>query len=329
MPKIDLKDRRILAELDMNARMPITQLAKKVSLSRQVVEYRLQRMFKEKIVYGAIGIFDTVVVGQNWYRIAFRLLNVEKEDKDSFIAYLKEHKHVLWLGETGGNWDLVMNFICKDNFEFNEIFEQIIADHGAKILDYEVLIYINVYDLQRQYILPECKDERKVLFHEMKYNTAVQMDALDKKIALALTKDAFMTNVGLGKALGVSANTIKNRIDAMKKNKLLLGFRLMINPGVFGYKSNMLFLEINRLDLQREKELYAYLKTIPNISFLVKHMGRWRIGMEIETQTSEEFQEIFVLIRGKFNDIITDFETFPIFMDHALNYFPKGCLEED
>ena len=48
--------------------------------------------------------------------------------------------------------------------------------------------------------------------------------------------------------------------------------------------------------------------------------------MEIETKTTEEFQDIFVDIRGKFSDIITDFESFPLFRDHAINYFPEGNL---
>ena len=42
--KLDLKDRKILRELDMNARIPMNELAKKVGLSRQVVQYRIQRM---------------------------------------------------------------------------------------------------------------------------------------------------------------------------------------------------------------------------------------------------------------------------------------------
>ena len=49
--------------------------------------------------------------------------------------------------------------------------------------------------------------------------------------------------------------------------------------------------------------------------------------MEVETKDEREFQEIFVDIRGRFSDIITDFETFPIFWDHVFNYFPKGNLE--
>ncbi len=324
MVKIDLKDKRILSELDMDARMPMTELAKKVGLSRQVVEYRIKRLKRENVIFGSKAIFDSVVTGFKWYRVAFRLLNVKKEEKDELIKYLKEHKHMCWLGEVGGNWDLVMNFICKDNFQFNNIFEELITKYGKYIRDYEILIYINLHDLERGYIIKKEKQARKEFYHEMKINPSIKLDDLDNNIIMELSKNADITNLELAQKLNVTGNTIKNRINEMKKNKLLLGFRLFINPTVFGYKSHMLFLEITRLDLEKEKQLYAYLKTLPNITFIVKHIGKWRIGMEIETKDEQEFQDIFVDIRGRFSDIITDFESFPLFRDHTINYFPEG-----
>lgn len=325
MTKIDLKDKKILTALDMDARMPLTELAKKVGLSRQVVEYRLKRMQKEHIIFGAIGVFDSVVVGLSWYRITFRLLKITKEQKNEFIQHLKKNKYVLWLGEVGGNWDIIVNFICQDNFKFNTLFEDIIKNYGSYVMDYEILIYVNVYDLEKTHVLSQ-ENERKFFYHEMKYNPEVQLDATDKEIAMELSKNALLTNIELGQKLHISGNTIKNRIIEMRKKRFLLGFRLFTNANILGYTTHMLFLEMTKFDLEKEKELYAYLKTIPNITFLTKHIGRWRIGMEIETKDVEEFQNIFVDIRGRFSDIITNFESFPLFRDHIINYFPEGNL---
>ena len=160
----------------------------------------------------------------------------------------------------------------------------------------------------------------------MKFNKKIHLDELDKNIIIELSKNARITNVELARKFGFTANAIKNRIKNMIKNKLLLGFRLFINPSVLGYSSHMLFLEITRLNLQKENELINYLKTIPNIIFIVKHIGKWRIGLEIETKDVQEFQDIFVDIRGKFSEIITDFEIFPLFKDHKACYFPRGAL---
>ena len=328
IPKLDLKDKRIIAALDMDARMPITELARHVQLSRQTVEYRIRRMQEHGVIYRAVGVFDSVVVGFKWYRVAFRLLDITQEKKDALLQYLSHHKHILWLGEGGGNWDLVMNFVCEDTFAFNKIFEDIISKYGAAILDYEVLIYVDVGDQERSYILPRQNiANRKEFFHEMKQNHHVVLDKLDKGIIKVLAKNAWVSNLELGKQLKCSANTVKKRIQNLRKKKILLGFRLFVHVTAMGYQCHMLFLGIKRLDLEQEKKLLSYLRTIPNITFIVKHVGRWRIGMEIETKTAEEFQKIFVDIRGKFNDIISDFESFPLFKDHAFNYFPEGCLE--
>lgn len=325
MVKIDTKDRRILTELDMDARMPFTQLAKKVGLSRQVVEYRIKRMQKEEIIFGALAIFDSVVAGFNWYRVLVRLLKVNKEEKDRLISTLKNNEKVMWLGEVGGNWDLVVNFVCRDNFEFNSVFEKLSVEFGSFIRDYEILVYMNVTDLERSYLLSQEKVRhraRKEFFHEMKYNSKLILDGIDWKIIRKLSSNAWKTNIEIAKSLGMTSNTIRNRISIMKKNKLILGYRLFINPQILGFRSHMLFLEITKLDTEREKELFSFLKGCENITFLVKHMGKYRIGMEIETETEEKFQEIFVDIRGRFSDIITGFESFPLFKDHAINYFP-------
>jgi DNA-binding Lrp family transcriptional regulator len=47
MLKIDLKDRKILYQLDINSRQSYSQIAKKVGLSKTVLVYRINRL-KEK-----------------------------------------------------------------------------------------------------------------------------------------------------------------------------------------------------------------------------------------------------------------------------------------
>ena len=179
--KLDLKDRKILRELDMNARIPMNELAKKVGLSRQVVQYRIQRMEKEGVVLGAITIFDSAVVGQRWFRVAIQLKSTQKE-RNQIIEFLKNNQNIIWLGEVGGNWDLVVNFAFEDHFEFNQSFEKFLEEYGNVIQKYEVLIYINVRDQPRTYILEDYEIKETYLFHEMKFNPTVKLDGLDKKI---------------------------------------------------------------------------------------------------------------------------------------------------
>ena len=46
--KLNLKDKKLIYELDFNARIPLTQLAKKLGVSKQVLKYRLENLQKQK-----------------------------------------------------------------------------------------------------------------------------------------------------------------------------------------------------------------------------------------------------------------------------------------
>ena len=52
MHKLDLIDRKLLAELDKDSRQPISALAKKVRLSKQAVKQRLEKLERNKIILG-------------------------------------------------------------------------------------------------------------------------------------------------------------------------------------------------------------------------------------------------------------------------------------
>jgi len=48
--KLDVKDKKILSILSANSRIPLTQLAKKVGLSRDAVNYRIKNYEKNGII---------------------------------------------------------------------------------------------------------------------------------------------------------------------------------------------------------------------------------------------------------------------------------------
>jgi Lrp/AsnC family transcriptional regulator, leucine-responsive regulatory protein len=325
MKKIDKKDRKIIRQLDMNARMPINELAKKVQISREVAEYRVKRLTKLGIIAGAHTVFNVDVLGYRSYRLLLRLFNLKQEEKNKLITYFKENSNSWWVASVGGRWDIIMNFVAKDQAEFNDIFDEIVAKFGQYLQDYEVLTYINIHDYSRKYIL-ETKIEEKVFFHPMRYREGVKIDDKDTKIMSLIAKNAQLSFTDIGKKTNLTRNAVKYRIQNLEKLELILGYRLAYHPSKLGYNSYLLLLNINNLKKDRAKTLLEYAKNNPNIIFVVKHIGKYRITLECELENEKKFHELLVDIRDKFNDIITDFDFFPIFYDHKINYFPLSEL---
>ena len=71
MAKIKLsdKDKEILFELSLNARATITQLAKKVKMSKQVVSYRINLMEKNKVILGYYAITNAYMLSKTHFRV--------------------------------------------------------------------------------------------------------------------------------------------------------------------------------------------------------------------------------------------------------------------
>lgn len=324
--ELDNLDKKIVAARDFDARMPLGKIAESLKISRQAVDYRLKNLRKKGVYFGDLVIFDTGVLGYNWYRVLIRLMNVGETKKDEFLKYLSEHARVTWLGEVGGRWDVAVNFACADPIDFNIVHEEISAKFGSLIKEMDVLVYIDIFDYSRSYLNPDSQKKNE-FFHRMAKDNNFKIDNLDKLIIKAIKNDACFDYSALGKQLKVSRNTVSQRIKRLIKKKVILGFRSLVNLQKIGYQSNMLFLQINSLDRERETELYYYLKMLPEITFVVKHVGKWRLGMEIETKTALDFQKTLITLRSKFSDLISDYETFPLIKDHLINYFPDGILE--
>jgi len=69
MYKLDLKDRKILYELDLNCRQSNAQIGKKVGLGRDVVAYRINHMQEEGVIKNFWTAINTFKLGYYVFRI--------------------------------------------------------------------------------------------------------------------------------------------------------------------------------------------------------------------------------------------------------------------
>ena len=72
MNKLDNKDLHLLSVLDWNARMPITQIAKRVQLNKDVVRYRIKNLEEQGIIKGYYSLIDLNKLGYITFRGYFQ-----------------------------------------------------------------------------------------------------------------------------------------------------------------------------------------------------------------------------------------------------------------
>ena len=149
---LDLKDKKILTLLDSNARLSNSQIARKVKLSKPAVEYRLQRMNKNKIIFNHYAVINFTKLGYSQYKIYFNLQDTTLEQEKLIINYWVKDKNSVWVAQVRGRWDLAVSVLAKSNFEFGQVLRAFMNKFSKFILDKDILLteYSPIY--AREYL---------------------------------------------------------------------------------------------------------------------------------------------------------------------------------
>ena len=80
--KLDSYDRRIIFELDNDARITTTKIGKKIKKSKQFVDYRIKRLEEAKVLSGYITVIDYSRLGYQSIRVYFKFHDITPEKQD-------------------------------------------------------------------------------------------------------------------------------------------------------------------------------------------------------------------------------------------------------
>ena len=234
--KIDLKDRKILYELDLNARQTDKGIAKKVGLSREAVRYRIEKLVNLGYINYFMTLLNTMKLGFEWYRTFFKLQNVSLEKESEIIEWLK--KHASWVTKVEGKWDLNTGIFCKTVYEYRDLINEFLIKYSAYIERYEVAIVTRMWHYHRDFLINKKINTSKAEvmgFAKAEDYSSEKIDEMDYKILSVLLKNARMKTIDIARKLNTTEIVVRHRIKKLKKNGVILGFRSFLNINKLGY----------------------------------------------------------------------------------------------
>ena len=124
---IDEVDLKILALLTEDAKIPYTEIAKKVSVSGGTVHVRMKKLEEMGIVTGTTLKLDYSKMGFDI--TAFLGIYLQRSSLyDSAIKMLKEIPEIIKLNYTTGNYNIFATIHCKDTQHLREVLSEKIQD---------------------------------------------------------------------------------------------------------------------------------------------------------------------------------------------------------
>ena len=76
--KLDLRDKRILMELDTDATQPLKAIAKKLGISKEAVAYRIRQLEKKDIIVNYIALSHFTKTGLIHFKIYVQFSRISK-----------------------------------------------------------------------------------------------------------------------------------------------------------------------------------------------------------------------------------------------------------
>ncbi|MCX6707577.1 MAG: Lrp/AsnC family transcriptional regulator [Candidatus Woesearchaeota archaeon] len=144
--KLDSKDKKILEQLQRNARQTIAEIAKKTGLPRDVVVYRIKKMEESKVIRAHHTLLNPQKLGYPLYvYVLFSCYNVKPEDETKFINYLKGHRQIIYVAKNSGKYDFTIGVCAKDYMDFDDILREIRQKFADVIKDIETLPTVQEY----------------------------------------------------------------------------------------------------------------------------------------------------------------------------------------
>jgi DNA-binding Lrp family transcriptional regulator len=316
--KLDLKDKKILSLLDEDARYSNSQIAKKVQFSKPAVEYRINRLLRNNVIFEFYAVIDFTKLGYSQYKIYFKFQDTTLEDEEKIIDYWKKDKNSVWVAQIRGRWDLAVSVIANSNFEFGKILSEFMNKFSKFILEKDVLLteYSPIYS--REYLTETNHSE----FIYGVPSKIYELDETDKKILKELSINARINIVDLAEKIKLSRDIINYRLKKLTKEGIIAQFRCYPNLQIIGVNHYKIIFRTKNLNEQAEKKIKQYIAQHKNATQFLKLIGSWDLEIEFETENEDELYKILNELRKEFSEIIRDFDILRITETYKYNYYP-------
>lgn len=143
--KVDTIDWKILYQLYENSRMPTTEIAAKVGLTPEAVQYRIKKLVSQRVIQHFTAWYNRELFGYDYYKVFFWFQHITPEKEKELINYCERHPNVCYITRVIGNWDLELDIDAHNVAELHNIIRDIESKFGDVIRDHSNISILDNY----------------------------------------------------------------------------------------------------------------------------------------------------------------------------------------
>ena len=122
-----------------------------------------------------------------------------------------------------------------------------------------------------------------------------KIDETDRQILRALIKNARSKLTSIAKECEISSTVVKNRIERLKKNGVIINTTLLFNMSSLGYPYPAL-IGVN-LDLNEEDKVSNLVRKHAKVAAIDRSIGKYDLCLFVFAQSINKMDELKLIIR--------------------------------
>jgi Lrp/AsnC family leucine-responsive transcriptional regulator len=133
-----------------------------------------------------------------------------------------------------------------------------------------------------------------------------KLDKKNKKILYELDKNCRQSHAQIGRKVNLSKNSVRYRINLMKKVGIIKQFHTLIDIGKLGYMGFRIYLNLQNTTPKKEEELINYLKSCANVTWIASMDVAYNLGMFVIVKNISDIHEFWDALMEKYINYFDD-----------------------
>lgn len=318
---LDKVEEKILGELDANARQSEKQIASTIGSSRQVVNYRVNKLIDKGIITNFYTNINVGKLGLKSYYVYLQFSGTNKEQEQTLFKHITDLDFTGWLVSGVGRWDAVTLIFAKSSAMFERLLSELISECDDYLQDYSFTTLVEAEHISYKFLNQDGAGASQTDKTEQ-----ISLDGKDLRVLDAVSQDARITVTDIASEQGLEPHVVRYRLKKLKET-VIEGFKPKIDVHKLGFQWHLLLLQFQVFDEDTKRSFLSYCRDHKNVYYVANTLGTYNVMLDIHVQDTRAFKDVLLDLKQRYSGLIKRYESMVIFNEHKISYFPRKLID--